>query len=612
MSFGRSARRKEPVRQIEPESESVAAPVGGVNARDALAAMPPTDAVTASNCFGTPSYVQIPRNGTVLWASGLPGAVETIMAFNGLTTRKLYGASVAGIYDITAQGAVGAAVVGSLTSARWQHAMFNAGGGNALIVANGSDTVRRYDGGVQGSLTTLKTLVGGSGYTATGTYTAVPLTGGTGSGAKATIVVAGGAVTSVTVTTIGSAYLVGDVLSASNANLGGAGSGFTITVETVGGWSATSISGTNSLTGAALVPSTLITVTVFKERVWYIENNTMNVWYATIRGYQGVLTMLPLGQLFKKGGTLMQMATWTIDNVSGIDDYAVFITSEGEVAIYQGYDPAQLSTWSLVGIFNIGRPIGRRCYTKYASDIVVITADGLTPLSKAMLTDRTQEDAQLTYKIINAINNDVQAFNANFGWQVIDYPLGNKLILNVPDQLNTVMHQWVMNSVVKSWWRFDALNANCWELQQDSLYYGGSTKVFLADTGLSDAGTAITVDCKPAFSYFNQPGKLKNFMMARPVFLASAKIAPQIIMNVDFADVINPSPPFLSGGTAPWDTSPWDVTPWGDSAPAISIKSWQGIAGLGYAASGRISIQLSGVVSQWYSTDYLFADGGPL
>lgn len=605
MAFGRSLRHKPLERDVDPLTVSIPAPIGGINARDALAAMPPTDAITASNWFGTPSYIGI-RNGELVWASGLPGAVETVMAYNGLTSRKLFGASGSSIYDITAQGAVGAAIITSLGNSRLQHQMFNAGGGNILIWANGVVTPQRYDGGVQGSLTLMGTIIPGSGYATPGTYTAVPLLGGTGTLAKATIIVAGGVVTSVAVTTPGSGYVPGDSLTASNTNLGGSGSGFSIPVVQVGGWSVTTIS------GVGLTPANLITTTVFKQRVWYIENNSMNVWYAGILSFQGVLTQLPLGQIFKKGGTLMQMATWTIDNVSGIDDYAVFITSEGEVAIYQGYDPAQVSTWSLVGVFTIGRPIGRRCYTKYAADIIVITADGLTPLSKAMLTDRTQEDAQLTYKILNAINTDVQLFNANFGWQVIDYPLGNKLILNVPDQANVLMHQWVMNSVAKSWWQFNAWNANCWELQQDALYYGGSTKVFLADTGTNDAGSAITVDCKPAFSYFDLPGKLKNFMMARPIFQASANIAPVVTLNVDFNDVINPAPPFISGGLAPWDTSPWDITPWGDSAPSISIKNWQGVTGLGYAASGRISQQVKGVIAQWYSTDFLFEEGGPL
>lgn len=84
-----------------------------------------------------------------------------------------------------------------------------------------------------GNILTTSTLVAGSGYVP-GTYTLVPLTGGSGSGAEATIVVGGGGtVTSVTITTPSIAYVAGDVLSADNANLGGTGSGFSITVATV-------------------------------------------------------------------------------------------------------------------------------------------------------------------------------------------------------------------------------------------------------------------------------------------------------------------------------------------------------------------------------------------
>lgn len=83
-----------------------------------------------------------------------------------------------------------------------------------------------------GPILTTGTLVGGSLYT-NGTYTGVPLTGGSGFDAEATIVVSGNAVTSVTITTAGNAYLVGDTLSATAASIGGTGSGFSIKVATV-------------------------------------------------------------------------------------------------------------------------------------------------------------------------------------------------------------------------------------------------------------------------------------------------------------------------------------------------------------------------------------------
>ena len=83
-----------------------------------------------------------------------------------------------------------------------------------------------------GFILTLNTLVGGSSYT-NGTYTGVSLTGGSGAGAKATIVVSGATVTTVTLTSAGNGYVVGNTLSATAASIGGTGSGFSIKVATI-------------------------------------------------------------------------------------------------------------------------------------------------------------------------------------------------------------------------------------------------------------------------------------------------------------------------------------------------------------------------------------------
>lgn len=65
-----------------------------------------------------------------------------------------------------------------------------------------------------------------------GTYFNVPLTGGSGQGATADITVSGNSVTQVIFADRGFNYLVGDVLSASPADIGG-GLGFTLTITVV-------------------------------------------------------------------------------------------------------------------------------------------------------------------------------------------------------------------------------------------------------------------------------------------------------------------------------------------------------------------------------------------
>ena len=87
-------------------------------------------------------------------------------------------------------------------------------------------------GGLYGPLVSLGTITGGSGYT-NNVYTNVPLTGGSGFGATANITVAGGAVVNVTIINPGTHYAPADVLSAATANLGGAGSSFSVPVASV-------------------------------------------------------------------------------------------------------------------------------------------------------------------------------------------------------------------------------------------------------------------------------------------------------------------------------------------------------------------------------------------
>lgn len=82
--------------------------------------------------------------------------------------------------------------------------------------------------GINGMIGTLGTPTAGTSGT-TGTYSGIAFTGGSGTGATGTFVVSGGGVTAVTVLAPGIQFVVGDVLSASSANIGGV-SGFSVTV----------------------------------------------------------------------------------------------------------------------------------------------------------------------------------------------------------------------------------------------------------------------------------------------------------------------------------------------------------------------------------------------
>ena len=510
---------KRRLRRPPATAASITSPIGGLNARDSLAAMPPQDAVIMTNFFCSPTTVDL-RRGYTQWVTGLPNFVESLMPYLSATTPKLFAASGTAFYDVTNTGAVGAAVVTALTNARWQHANIGTPGGQFLLNVNGADKLRGYDGT--------------------------------------------------------NWWADGD--------------------------------GSHDITG--FNTANAIHINIFKNRVYLVEKNSFSVWYLGLQSISGAATEFDLSSLFKLGGYLQAMATWTIDNAAGIQEYAVFLSSEGEIALYQGYDPSSSGSWSLVGMFRVGRPVGRRCFEKIGSDIVVISSDGAFPLSKALLTDRYQLADALSNKIVNLVNIAVQNYNNNFGWQPILYPLGNKLIINVPTVEDSTSIQFVMNTITGAWQQFENWNAACFAVLEDTLYFGGSTFVARADYGNTDNGANVSGEVKTAFQYFGSPGQLKRWTMVRPIFGVAGNISPAIRLDIDFENIL---PTQVAGFTAAtgtlWDTALCDTFLWSSS---LNIqRDWQGANGVGYCAAFHMVIT-SSVETQWMSIDYVYERGGIL
>lgn len=366
---------------------------------------------------------------------------------------------------------------------------------------------------------------------------------------------------------------------------------------------------TTSVTG--FDTATAIHINNFKNRVWFIERDSMNAWYLPVSSIGGAANNIDLSGIFKMGGYLMAMGNWTIDNAAGVDDYACFITSEGEVALYRGTDPSSAATWALVGTFRMGRPLGRRCMCKAGADVLVITSDGAFPMSKALLTDRSQTNLAATDKISTLINADTKAYFNNFGWQPIIYPEGNKLIINVPQIENTTSIQYVMNTQHGAWCRFTGWNAACFEVLDNNLFFGTNGAVVQCDTGTADNGAEVSGYIQQAFNFFGAKGMQKVFRMARPIFQSESYIFPTVRINIDF-DVTRrlPLQSQVLGAGAEWDVAEWDVAEWviGD----VISKDWQSITGIGIAGGLNISTNLRGVECQWISTDVIYEVGGSL
>lgn len=593
---------KKPQKRAPSQTLTLPAPVGGLNARDALAAMPGGDAVTLDNFFPGTTSVDL-RNGYENWSTGYPAAVESLMTYNGPTASKMFAVSGGNVYDATLKGMVGAANITGLTNSRWQHANMGTPGGQFLVAVNGADYPGVYNGSAW-------QVVAGVGAQAISSITRV--------GTLATLATAGphGLVTGNYVTVVGTtpAGFSGTYrVTVTGANT------FTYTMAADPGGNATVV---GTYTPAPAVtgvdPRLLIHVNVYASRLFFVEKASCRVWYLPVNQVGGAALSLDLAPLFTLGGYLMAMATWTIDNSNGMIEYAVFLSSEGEVVVYSGTDPSTAANWIKAGRFRIGRPIGRRCYVRVGSDLILITADGFVPLSKALLTDRAQLQVAISDKIVNLVTDDVMNYGNTFGWQCILYPIGSKLIVNVPQVANKLQYQYVMNSTTGAWCRFTGWNANVFELLGDNLFFGsnlgaGANSAFVArcDTGVSDNGAYIFGEVKGAFQYFGALGHQKQITMARPLFLTSGNMQIAIAMDMDFNDAYPTTTPTFSGtaGTK-WNTAKWNTFPWGGNTEVK--KDWQGVTGVGDAGAFHMRVVNNKSALKWQAVQYVYRVGGIL
>jgi hypothetical protein len=136
-----------PPKLPQPLMGSAAIPVAvkGLNLRSGISALKPNEALRLDNWFPKGGYCQI-RGGYTSHVTGLGASIGSLVEWAGPASRKMFGATATAIYDVSSAGAVGAAAVSSLNSAYWQTVNFTTSGGNFLVLCNGADSVRNFDG----------------------------------------------------------------------------------------------------------------------------------------------------------------------------------------------------------------------------------------------------------------------------------------------------------------------------------------------------------------------------------------------------------------------------------------------------------------------------------
>jgi len=655
---------------------SLASPIGGWNARDSLAEMNPLDAVQLTNFYPTPNDVTMRRgysrsslittstgvvtlstithvgvlatattstshglatgefisitgctpsdyngiyqitvlnstsftynmpsvpasNATVVgtYTIGITDPIETLMNYSSPTSTKLFAAVNGAFYDCSTNPAT-LSYNGSFGNDRWQHINFSTSGGNFLVAVNGQDATMIYDGSAWYKMATTATAQTISSLTSSGTTATVTTSSAHGLVTDNRVVISGATETpyngTFRITVTGSTTFTYTMASSTTSPATGT------PIYTVLG-----IEGINN--------NLFVHVNSLQERIYFVEKNSLDFWYLPVNALGGTAKQFPLGSIARSGGYLQAMGTWTLDAGYGVDDLGAFVTSMGEVIVYKGTDPDNANDWSLVGVWQMGQTYARRCFFKYAGDLLLLTQDGLVPMSASLQSSRLDPRVNLTDKIFYAVSQAADLYYNQFGWQINYFAPYNMLILNIP--VTDGVEQFVMHTITKSWGRFTNIQAYCWEVSgPEGMFFGSDGYVGKFYDGFSDAGNNIVANAQQAYSYFDSRGTLKRFTMVRPI-LQTDNTVPNVLCGIstDF-DTVNLSneisfnPSLASVGI--WNTSTWDNANWG--AGLTVSKVWQGVTGIGYAGSVNLSVASQGVDFHWASTDYVMERGGVL
>ena len=372
-------------------------------------------------------------------------------------------------------------------------------------------------------------------------------------------------------------------------------------------WVAIDAASTPAITG--VTTTTLSNVTLFKNRLWFIQKDTLKAWYLPTSAVGGAAQVLDLSSIAKFGGKLVDLDTWTIDAGYGVDDNLVFVTSNGEVIVYRGTDPASDATWALTGVWKLGSPIGNRSMLKWGGDLLILTYDGLMPMAQSLQSSRLDPRVALSNKIQGAIVAATAAYSSStVGWQVYYNARRNAVWINVPIAEGQ-QEQYVMNTITTSWAQFQGWTANVWETYNDNPYYGGNGVVVRAwDDTYVDNTSNIATNVFQAFNYFDSRGVKKYFTRARPSIFTNGAPAIFVGINVDF-NVDDTTAPISASASAVglWDAGTWDSALWGSGLQITN--NWQGVTGLGYCGSIQLKSASSGLQIEWASTDVVYQAG---
>lgn len=309
---------------------------------------------------------------------------------------------------------------------------------------------------------------------------------------------------------------------------------------------------------------------VFKNREFFLKNGSLDAYYIGLNAVGGAASVFPLGGVMKKGGALLSGFSWSLESGDGPNEYCVFLSTEGEVAVYSGSDPSNASDFALVGIYQIARPLGKNAWIKSGGDVLIATVDGLTPLSQAFQRDRQQLTLVSASKQIDDLWRAAAGATGS-GWTLTLWPEQNLVFVCFPSNPVLPDTSFVFNTQTGKWSTVTNWQARCYSPHQKNFFFGSTSGLaWHCDYTGTDDGMAFQAKYLSHFNPVSGFGQQKAAVLGQLKVRASEKPNAKLFARADM-NVSIPAQPTVTvntTGASVWDVGLWDVAKWdGGAAP---------------------------------------------
>lgn len=373
---------------------------------------------------------------------------------------------------------------------------------------------------------------------------------------------------------------------------------------------------------------------VHGNRIWMVEKDTQTAWYLPVDSIGGLAQDFAVS--FSEGGKLLFGSTMSNDSGAGSDDRNVFVSDKGQVRVFTGDYPGGPIGWQLFGEYKIAEPMGRFAYQKVGGDLLIVTRNGIAPLSEVMQKDPA---ALTTTAITKNIEPDWKALTELFpdrNWRFLKWDNRNLGIVAIPSNSTQVSGSstwgqtfiwgevpwgggwtietpigvptcFVVNLHSGAWSKITGWDCRSMTVFDGDFLFGTSSgAIMYGDKGGNDAGKPY--ECRLAYwpSRFGGAAE-KQFLQISAAFEHTTSFNPRISISTNNRISWGPSPPPPpeDNTDSAWDAGTWDNAVFdARSEKRVRYIKWQSLNKRGRV--GAVTLQMT--FNNLTTPDVLFTD----